>query len=229
MLRLLMFLAAVSYATAGIAAGEPYWIAYEGNDFPENEGWERVHGDENGHNQGGAERWIEDGALVIDSRRHIEIYDSYTMSRAVNPGPGELFLMRWRLKVDEVSAFYDPSVVVFSDDSWVVAFNFSESLARSGFESGVSVEFDPGVFHDFELSSWDMRTYELTIDGTTALTGDFVPVFTASEVSWGDGWQGAASLARWDYFEFGVVPEMQSALAFGVGCTLLFFVKRRGI
>jgi hypothetical protein len=33
-----MFLGVVAYALAGRAAAEPYWIAYEGNDFPENEG-----------------------------------------------------------------------------------------------------------------------------------------------------------------------------------------------
>jgi len=44
MFRMLMFLAAVSYATAGIATAEPYWITYEGNDLPENEGWNRGWG-----------------------------------------------------------------------------------------------------------------------------------------------------------------------------------------
>ena len=34
------------------ARGSPYWIAYEGNDFPESEGWERhAYG-------GGAERYF---------------------------------------------------------------------------------------------------------------------------------------------------------------------------
>ena len=34
-------LAVLLGVAAGAAWAEPYWIAYEGNDFPENEGWVR--------------------------------------------------------------------------------------------------------------------------------------------------------------------------------------------
>ena len=60
MRHLLIFAAALSCAAASPALAEQYWIAYEGDDFPENEGWTRTI------SAGGAERWIEDGALVLD-------------------------------------------------------------------------------------------------------------------------------------------------------------------
>jgi hypothetical protein len=199
------------------AGAAPYWITYEGNDFPENEGWTREYGDENGSGQGGAERWIEDGSLVLDGSRSSAIYDSYTMSRPVDPEPAEMFIMRWRFRIDHVSAHEDPIAGVFSDGSWAVAFQFSETRAISTFETNNAVDFEPGVFHQFELRSWDMRSYELGIDGSLALTGDFVHVFTASEIVWGDGAVGSASLSVWDYVEFGVVPEPASGLLLGFG------------
>ncbi len=210
----------------GPASADEYWIAYEGNDFPENEGWTRVYGDENGHGQGGAERWIEDGALVIDSRRHIAIYDYNVMERQVDPGPAELFIMRWRLRIDEAGPREDPVVAAFSDDSWGVGSHFGESYLESAFETDVAASFEPGVFHAFEFHSWDMRHYELRIDGQLAITGQFCDVITVSEVGWGDGGQGSTSLSRWDYFHFGVVPEPRTLLMF-VGAMLVAVPLRR--
>ena len=44
------------------AAAEPFWIAYEGNDYPEHEGWERVT------IGGAAQRQLDDGGLILDTR-----------------------------------------------------------------------------------------------------------------------------------------------------------------
>ncbi len=209
--RLLIFIAALSCAAACPALGEQYWIAYEGNDFPENEGWTREYG------AGGAERWIEDGALVLDSLDDILIYDFYAISRSVDPEPAELFVMRWRLLVDEVTPREDPGVAVFSDDSWGVGFLFGESYVESAYEDGLMAPFEPGASHLFEFRSWDMRGYELRIDGQAALAGEFYDTFSASQVAWGDGGQGSYSMARWDYFRFGVVPEPRSVSLFALG------------
>ena len=225
MLRMLMFLAAVSYATAGIAAAEPYWVAYEGNDFPENEGWERVFCDADGTvGQGGAVRTIEDGALVLDSRESVMIVDFYNWSQPIDPDPGETFIMRWRLRVDDIPSSYprDPVAGVFSGASTAVSFQISEDRIRSTFESGNEATFVPNVFHTFEFTSVDMVSYELLIDGVVRLSGAFEAVHETSRVGWGDGIQGGRSLTTWDYFEFGVVPEPHSlplilALAFTAG------------
>ena len=46
---LIMFGLLLSYACADAANAEQCWIAYEGNDFPENEGWRRIYGNEDGY------------------------------------------------------------------------------------------------------------------------------------------------------------------------------------
>lgn len=210
--RMLMFtiLLACADLSAIAARAEPYWVSYDGTDFPENQGWTRHYG------AGGAQRWIENGALVLDGRAGSGIYDSYSMLRSVDPGLNEMFIMRWRLLVDEIAiGHYDPAVGVFSDDSWSVAFTFSESRIVNLDDLGMSASYKPGVFHVFELRSWDMRAFELRIDDTIALTGDFVHVITASKVAWGDGAQGAASLSHWDSFAYGIVPE--PGVGFGLG------------
>lgn len=221
--RLLLFLITLSCAAliTASARADPYWISYEGNDFPENEGWTRTIG------AGGAERYIEDGTLVLDGRQDIMIADSYSMQRLLDPEPGELFIMRWRLNVDELTEGHSDAIAaVFSDESWAVAFRLSESRIFNSFDLSMSAPFEQGAFHLFELRSWDMRTFELSIDDAVALSGDFVHVITASKVAWGDGVQGAASLSRWDCFEFGVVPEPTPGVVLGVAGTLVFIRRR---
>lgn len=224
--RLLTF--TILLACAGLspiaARADPYWITYEGNDFPENEGWTRTT------YAGGAERWIEDGALVLDGREDTLIADSYSMVRSVDPDPGELFLMRCRLRVDEIAMGHsDPGLGVFSDESWSVGFRFSETRVFNVDDLGMSAGFEPGEFHVFELRSWDMRAFELRIDGSVALTGDFLHVITSSKVGFGDNIVGAASLSHWDYFEFGVVPEPSSGVATVAVCLLSCIVRRDDI
>jgi len=202
MRKWLCFVAVLALAVTDVSA-EQYWIAYEGNDFPENEGWtRRTFG-------GGAERWIEDGTFVIDSRASLEITDSYRMefSEGLDPGPGETFRMEWRLKIDELIGRVDPTIGVFSDDKWAVALQFSDDSVVSLFEDDIFAPFEPAQFHDFVFRSTDMRHYELYIDGVRAIQGTFWLSLDASRVYWGDTTQGGASLTEWDHFRWGVVPE----------------------
>jgi hypothetical protein len=209
-LRIPLALAFTLCAFPASATAEPYWITYEGNDFPENEGWERVFCDPNGVvGQGGAIRTIEDGALVLDSRESTRIVDFYDWSCPIDPGSGETFVMRWRLLVDEVPSTYpyDLTVGVFSDQFSAVFFALGVNEMKSIFEPELQVQYEAHVFHTFELQSLDMVSYSLWIDDELSLTGQFESVFQASRVSWGDGAQGASSLSHWDFLEFGVVPE----------------------
>ena len=41
--RLLMFTVLLLGAGVSAAIAEPYWVTYEANDLPENEGWERLY------------------------------------------------------------------------------------------------------------------------------------------------------------------------------------------
>ncbi len=210
MTRILRFLV-VSLVVVSAVSADQYWIAYEGNDFPENEGWLRI-------SYGQPERWIEDGCLVIDSRGSVSWVESYRLEMQGNldPGPDELFVMQWRLRIDEAYGA-DIGITVFSDDKWGAAFQLDADTISSVFEPDTSAPFLPGVFHEFELRSSDMRSYELYIDDDLAIEGSFWFQLIESRVGWGDGVQGAASLSRWDYVRFGVVPEPSSALLLGLG------------
>lgn len=194
---------------------EQYWVAYEGNDFPENEGWTR------NTREGGAARTLDGESLILDSRASVSITDWYSLRRAVDPGSSEHFVMQWRLRIDESYPLVDPTVGLFSDASRGIGFEFDENNLRSVFEAGVTVTFTPGVFHSFELRSDNMLTYELRIDDVSVMNGVFVDVFTASEVAWGDGVYGGSSLTEWDYFRFGVVPEPQVWLSTLFGLLLI--------
>lgn len=215
-MRLLFVLVAALGVLVSAAGAEPYWIAYEGDDFPENEGWERVFSDPNGVvGQGGAIRTLENGALVLDSRESVMIVDFCNWSQPINPEPGERFVMRWRVCPDEVSSDvpWDSVAGVFSDAYTAAAFQIGEDRIRSTFEPGKEAAFLPHVFHTFEFISLDMISYELYIDGTMQVSGMFEPAFEASRVGWGDGIQGASSLTTWDRFEFGVIPESRPGIA----------------
>ena len=201
---------------AGVPAlATPWWEAYEGDVYPETlPGWERVHGSIP------AQRWIDNGVLFIDSRADVSTYDYYrmTFSHAIDPGPGETFEVRWRLKVDEVTGYYDQSVGVTSDaagpdEFYRVAFGFRADTVLSVLENGISAPITPGVFHDYELHSDDMRAYQLYVDGSLTLVGRFVEVFGPARVGWGDTLQGGTSLAEWDYVRFGVVVPEGSVLS----------------
>jgi hypothetical protein len=199
------------------ASAETYWLRYEGDDFPENCGWTRIW------NQPYADRWIEDGALVIDAsadRHTCEWYEYYTdgMLWPVPPvevgHPGSCFFIQWRAKTEEVSgAWMATTVGFFASEGWAVAFDMNSDTIRSEFESGLSALFDPGVFHDFELRSADMRTYELYIDGSLSIEGSFYHSAWSNKIVWGEGTTGSASLSRWDYFRTGIAPELGSGVA----------------
>ena len=207
------------------ALAEPYWIAWEGDDWPENQGWTRVWGDWNGQYHGsGAIRTLEDGVLTYDSLFDDGVYDYSFIERPgqIDPAPGEVFVMEWRLRVEQVIGAWDGGVGLFSDDSWGLGLRFNEDEVISVFEGLLSIPITPGVFHQYRLTSANMRGYDLYVDENLVHQGVFVDVFTQSYVSWGDGTQGGAGRHHWDYVRFGVIPEPTSL------CVLLVFVACLG-
>jgi hypothetical protein len=209
-----------SLSTAALA--EPYWVAYEGNDYPENEGWWRLWYD------GKAIRSLEDGVLVQDTLFDPHIADFYVMHRwgSLDPEPGETFVVQWRVQIDERSG-EDVTIGLFSDEQWGVGFIYSNNMVYSAFEDGKIAVFEPGAYHDFEFRSSNMRDYQLTIDGQIAFEGAFWLSLIDSEVSWGDGSTGAASLSRWDYFRFGVIPEPTTGLSMFLTLFIGFQTRRQ--
>ena len=193
-------------STAGAA---PYWITYEGDRFPEEDGWAHHFGPAPGH------RWIDDGMFVLDTMHDIHMVDYYAMNMGgeLDPEPGETFVLEWRLLV-EAATGEDVVVGVFADSRWAVCFQLDIDRLSSVFEHGVEATFAPGVFHEYRLTSDDMRTYSLYIDDAPVLEGDFWHSLWASRVDFGDGVQGFASRSRWDYVRFGVIPEPTTGLLF---------------
>jgi hypothetical protein len=90
----------------------------------------------------------------------------------------------------------------------------------------VWIPFAPGVFHEFSFTSADLATYTLTIDGVPAYTGQFVGPWPYSYVCWGDGTQGASSLAAWSSVGFGNVPEPSASLILGSAALALAWQGR---
>lgn len=205
MLRMLIgmlgFLLSVAPATA-----TPYWVEYapaSGN-FPEAEGWTRYT------SGGGDVRYFEDGAFVLDGQAGT--HDAYAWSRPpgqLDPGPDELFVARWRLCVSEIDPPYplDPTVDIYSDahTGLPLTFGYDRVLVKSHY-----IVYEPGVFHDYEVRSPDMFTYDLYIDDVLVDSGTFYASVGPALVSWGDGGLNAGSLSRWASFSFGVVPEPRS-------------------
>ncbi len=207
-------------STAGAA---PYWITYEGNDLPEYEGWERMWGDEHPYQGDGAIRTVADGVLSVDSRFDTGVYDYAFVERPgqTDPEPGELFVMEWRALIEEEvgEPTWDSGALIRSDDAWQVVIGLRPHEVVSALEH-VYIPIEPGVFHDYRLTSSDMRTYELFIDGDLARAGDFWHGLTASRLSWGPVTEGVSSLSHWDYVRVGVVPEPASCFLFLLPCAI---------
>ena len=211
--RLLNACVATLGMMVGTAGAETFWVTWEGNDYPENEGWERIV---NGPQP--AERTLADGIMTMDGLADRQIDDYYRMERSIDPGPGEEFVMQWRIRVDEIVghplALYDPGVAVWSDDDWEVSLLFGTDFVYS-FHENIRIGVAPDVYHTWEFRSSDMRSYDLAVDGDLIHTGVFwEPTFERSKVAWGDEARGSASLVDWDYFRFGVVPEPGTMILF---------------
>ncbi len=202
-----------------------YYISWQGDCLPEDDGWTRVWGDWSGPYHGtGAIRTIQDGVMTMDSLYDPGVADLAEMHRSFNPAPGELFVMEWRLAVDQATG-PDPAVALFSDDRWVVGFTWDADRVFNMFDPGLDVLVAPGEFHNYRMTSWDMRTYAFFIDGEFIHEGPFSYGGSTSTLAWGDGTQGEASLHRWDYMRVYTIPE-PTCLAL-CGAVFLWLARKR--
>jgi hypothetical protein len=225
-----MCLGLTALLATGYARANQYWIDWEGEDWPENQGWTRVWGNRDGLFQGtGAVRSLHQGVMTSDSLYDPWVFDFSEISRpgSVDPGPGEFFVAQWRLRVDEnhPDGAGDQGVSICSDEAWALGYEFTIDHIRSAFEGYLDIPFQPLLWHDYEITSPNMRTYDLFIDGALRHQGTFQHLISKSYVAWGDGGQPISSLADWDYFRFGVVPE-PSGLALLL-CLAVWYGARR--
>jgi hypothetical protein len=215
MLRFLLTLS-FSIVASVLCRAEPFWIAWGGTNYPEENGWQRaVYG-------GGARRSLDDGGLVLDAGDVSGIIDEYSMSRAQDPGPAEVFSIEWRLCVDEAE-YQDAVVAVSSYGKGVVDLALAREAVHSILEH-IWIPVGAGLVHQYVLSSSDLITYVLAIDGQVVHTGQFVGLMCDSIVTWGDTFYGASSVSHWDYVRFGIVPEPSAVLV----CRLAALTVRMG-
>jgi hypothetical protein len=221
--RRLLLLGLCVGAASAAALAEPYWISYEATDrYPEEEGWERLaYG-------GGAVRSLEGGALVLDGRAASGIADLYVAEIPSPPDEGETFVVQWRMWVSDVTGRYDPGLRVSFSPQGVVLLGYSEDGVYSQLEGGQRIaDFQPGVFHDFALSTSDVVGYDFWIDGQLVHTGRFAGPQYYEELAWGDAMLGATSLSRWDFVRFGTVPEPATGALLGLGALLALTPRAR--
>ncbi|GMU82606.1 MAG: hypothetical protein AMXMBFR47_24770 [Planctomycetota bacterium] len=198
-------------ALSGVSRAEQFWVAWEGNDYPENEGWERSHY----VNGPPAIRTLADGIMTLDGMESVEVTDMYRMYRPLNPGPGEEFVAQWRLRVNVIgnpNFPYDPGVAIYGDNYEHVLLVFGVNEFYSILERRFT-SFDKDMFHTWELRSSNMGTFSLALDNTVVYAGAFAQaVAVGGRISWGDLVYGSNSVSEWDYFRFGVIPEPSSSV-----------------
>ena len=191
-MKVIIVVAVLALAFAASAGAETYWLRYEGDDYPENEGWTRIW------NQPFAQRAIEDGVFVLDAsadRHTCEWYEYYTDNgcawpmEAVETGePSSHFFVQWNVEIDRSSGsdWGGTTVAFFAPDSSAVSFSLSEDTIRSLFEPGVSAVYAGGVPHEFEVRFSDMQGYELYIDGSFAFAGSFYDSIWSNKILFGE-------------------------------------------
>jgi len=212
------------------ATAEPYWIAYEGNDFPENEGWTRVYGDGHWPPQDEPDRWIENGELVIDTLRDDQLWEYYERL-LLDPADGEVFVAEWRFRSELLYGTRDNGVVIARQG--VPGFAGFQVTANGVLVrvDDVTLPVDPSVYHEYQFQSADMVAYDLFIDGEHAYAGMFeTDTFLQGFIAFGAGTQGASSVSHWDHFRFGVVPEPATGiLILATGVNVIKRIRRREI
>jgi hypothetical protein len=227
--RLLTFVVLLLGAGVSTAMAEPYWVTYEANDLPENEGWERLYGNWEGPGQGGGYRTIQDGILTIDTMHDDGAVEGAMMVRPgnMNPDVGELFIATWRLRIVETrNNWYEPSVAIARDAKGTLAFRYSMDSILSSRE-GWSMDIAPGAYHTYHLESTDMINYHLWIDDVHVRDGVWdLDSLNESYLFFWDGTQGpdSGSVAQWDYVRFGVIPEPSCLL---LGTAVLVGISAR--
>jgi len=210
-MRIVYLLLAVLSLGAGTGRADSWWVAYEADPdqgFPEECGWERIV------QGGGAERYLQDGTLVIDSLASFSICDSYYQYMPSLPDSEHPFRMEWRMLAAEVIG-RDPGIALSFAPFGYLTLAYEKNRIYSLLEGEYVAEFAPDVFHEYALTSSDMLTYRLYLDGLLVHTGEVVGPSSYSWAQWGDLVTGGAGLSVWDYARFGVVPEPAAGLLFG--------------
>ena len=208
-LRSVLIVLAVS---SPLAVADTWWYTYEADGtFPEQEGWARnVMG-------GGAQRWFEDGAFVLDASASPGIVDFYAKGMPSLPDPNDpmqAFVCEWRLRVDAMTGYWDPTFFLLFEGHGDILLGYEMGQIYSLHEHQYIAAFQPSVFHSYRIVTNDMTTYTFALDGVVVYTGEVSVWAPSSVVQFGDTNTGSGAVSRWDYVRYGViaVPEPGSLL-----------------
>jgi hypothetical protein len=204
--------ALVALGLGASSLATPYWVAWEGDDYPENEGWQRNWGDYNGPFGPGATRTLANGAMTIDSLHDDQIWDFNLYAAPTAPGPEEFFVAEWSLLVQLESDPADTQLVISGEGANSgVALEFAPSQLLV-VDVGLIVPYAANEAHAFRLESDDGQNFALWMDGALVGSGPYVSIGqTFPSVGFGDGVAGQRSKSTWDYMRFGMVPEPSGA------------------
>jgi len=199
---------------SGNVARADWWYTYEASEgtFPEQQGWQR------NTDGGGAQRWFEDGAFVLDASADPAIIECYSRGMESLPDPNDPthgFVYEWRLKVESMTGWGDPTFIVTFQGYGDVLLGFKPDRIYSQYEYKYIAYFQPGMFHNYCLATTDMYSYTLSVDGVIVYAGE-VGHWAAwhSFVQFGDAGPSTTTVSRVDYVRYGVV----SALAGDANC-----------
>ncbi len=199
-------------AVCGAAPGGVEYL-YDGNDYPENEGWTRYTYDPNSQ----LDRGVRDGIFTLDTLASGLIYDYYVVTDpALTPGTGQTLLASWRMRVTDGATgwYWSDTMVVIENEaeehaSFYIGTDFISELGDINIPPHL-LPIEPQVWHTYLFVSDDLLSYRFYVDGVFAFES-WLHGGSWSEgpaVAWGDAGQGAvSSRSEWDYVQVQVVPE----------------------
>lgn len=201
MKRYILLTALFGLAITQSIIGEPYEVAYEGDVFPEEVGWERF-----AFGGGGAERSVAGGVLALTTDDPL-VEDEYKFDRqgALDAGPGEFFYAEWRMRVLPGSGIADVDVSIYRDaGQGDIGLGYSTDHITSFLDDNRIDPIDRTIWRDYRIVSFDMVNYDFFVDSEYRFSGFFdFPGPLDSQVWFGDCCIGQASSSEWDYFRFG--------------------------
>ncbi len=214
-----LIIVGVLVATAPLAAAAPWSIAYEGNDYPENEGWVRLF------ESTPPTRQLDDSILTLDTRPTDFDLDYYIQepSFKTSPDAGETLVIEARLRVTDIVGLSDTFFTFIDEQSYAVSIRFYGDGVDSLLEEWPAVPVDTSQWHTYRLESEDMRSYRLLIDGVLVQHGVFERIISSNRFGWGHDTDPSDARSEWDYVRFGVIPEPSTVL----GVVGLCFMLRR--
>jgi hypothetical protein len=227
MYRIGVALVLLAWGAWGVRADE-FYLHYDGNDFPENEGWNRFATDPP------VVRSLWEGRLGLNAYGDISTAEYYsTDPHSFSVCDGEFLRVAWRMVTTRTGTGgatpSDVSIWVANEEQaaaviWITPWFVSDG-DYCNYEHIVPIA--PREFHTYELLSHDLRSYDLFIDETLAFQSSFREWYPFPNwVAWGDTVIGMASVSSWDYVTVQVVPEPHSAVTLTAAGLVAVFIAR---